>query len=223
MTQIKRERTGSTMRTRQIMGLTLALSSQALVSCKDGGDPPVLDDMAAARDAGGGHPARDGSAHLQRVFITSQKYLGSLMGGGGVAGADAACAAAAASAQLGGSFKAWVSTSSVNAIDRIADVGPWYDLAGTKIFTNRAGLMTTPMAAIWLDEHGQFLASDKIWTGTGYGGNFDSTDGACNDWTSAEMAQTAKVGQVGRQDGAAWTAFTGTTCDQQAHVLCFQQ
>lgn len=211
------------MRIMQLVGLAITLSAQLLLACKGGDDLPVLDDMTAAGDAAGGHPHSDGGANLKRVFITSQKYRGDLMGGGGLTGADAGCAAAAQSAQLAGTFKAWVSTSTVNAIDRILDVGPWYDLAGAEIFANRTGLQTSPLTAIWLDERGQFLASDKIWTGTRYGGTFDATDRSCNDWSSAEMAQSAKVGQVGRQDGAAWTAVSGTTCDQPAHLLCFQQ
>ena len=44
----------------------------------------------------------------------------------------------------------------------------------------------------------------------------------CDEWTSASMQSGARVGQVGRT-GPEWTSYSGTTCDQTAHLLCFEQ
>jgi len=133
------------------------------------------------------------------MFITHATFTGTLANGGGLSGADKTCAAAAQAASLGGAWRAWASTTTVNAIDRIVDVGPWFDLQGTKIFANKDGLKTSPLAGLWLDEHGAGLASDDIWTGTNYGGVFSNipTEMACSDWTSASMSDGAKIGQVG--------------------------
>lgn len=178
---------------------------------------------------GGGSPEGGGSLPdgAKRIFITSQEFRGDLVGAGGLAGADGACESAAQGAGLGGTWKAWLSTTSVNAIDRVDDVGPWYDLEGTLIFHDKANLTTSPLAGLWIDETGTYLPSDNIWTGTGFGGKYveDLGPGSkpCSDWTAATISEGAKIGQVGRQDGIAWTLFAGTTCDQQAHLICIEQ
>jgi len=161
----------------------------------------------------------------KRIFITHDTFLGGLANGGGLSGADTTCTLAAQAASLGGAWKAWASTTTANAIDRIVDVGPWLDLMGTKIFASKDGLKASPLAGLWLDEHGAGLASENIWTGTIFGGVFSNvpTEGACTDWTSSSMGDGAKIGQVGRQDGAAWTAYSSTTCDQHAHLICLEQ
>lgn len=210
------------------LGLISVLALVCTSACKNGDmvvDEP--EDMATSRDGSSdgaaGGDMRDGGPQAKRIFITQKKFRGDLMNGGGVTGADAACTAAAQGAQLGGTFKAWISTSTQNAIDRIVDVGPWQDLSGATLFADREGLKTSPKVGIRLDERGQFLPSDRVWTGTQYGGTFDSLNGACKDWTSGSMSDLAKIGQVGRSDGAAWTAFSATTCDQEGHLLCIEQ
>ena len=210
-----------------------------LVGCgSSGGTGPAdtgLTDAPGATDgipASDGPRASDGPLHVEagssakRIFITHQTFQGALTAGGGLAGADAACTSAAQGAQLGGSWLAWLSTTTVDAIDRVNDVGPWYDLRGSLIFADKANLTTSPAASLWYDETGAMLASDKIWTGTGYGGTYIaalSGTSPCAEWTSAAMSDQAKVGQVGRSDGAAWTAQSNTTCDQQAHLICIEQ
>lgn len=170
---------------------------------------------------GDGPKAVDAPPGSKRVFITASEHTGAL---GGVAGADATCTTAAA-ALGGGPWKAWLSTTTSNAIDRITGAGPWFDTKGTVAFTGRAQLTTMPATSLWYDEAGVFLASDKIWTGTGFGGTYVaalSGTAPCAEWTSAAMSNQAKVGQVGRSD-VAWTAQSNTTCDQMAHLYCFEQ
>lgn len=172
---------------------------------------------------GGGDGAQtiDAPPGSKRVFITAAESTGAL---GGPTGGDARCATAGASLG-GGPWKAWLSTTTVNAIDRVTGIGPWFDTKGTVVFANRAQLMTMPSTTLWYDEAGVFLASDKIWTGTGFGGTYLAAltgTAPCAEWTSGMMNAQAKVGQVGRSD-AAWTAQSNTTCDQQAHLICFEQ
>lgn len=186
--------------------------------------PGALGDGASLPDSGG--PAVVVPPGAKRLFITSKTFHGDLGAGGGLAGGDASCTSAAQAAGLGGSWKAWLSTTTVDAIDRIVEVGPWYDLAGTVIFSGKTNLTTSPLAGLWIDENKAMLASDRIWTGTGFGGTYlDQLSGTkpCADWTSGAMSEQAKIGQVGRSDGAAWTAYTGTTCDQNGHLLCLEQ
>lgn len=157
----------------------------------------------------------------KRVFITAAEQTGAL---GGLTGGDARCTTAAASLG-GGPWKAWLSTTTVNAIDRITGTGPWFDTNGAIVFASRAELMARPSRSLGYDEAGVFLASEKIWTGTGAGGTYVAAlpgTAPCAEWTSGAMSGQAKVGQVGRPDEA-WTAQTNTTCDQMAHLICFEQ
>jgi hypothetical protein len=160
----------------------------------------------------------------KRIFITNERFTGNL---GGLAGGDAKCATAATAAGLNGHWKAWLSTTTVNAIDRISDVGPWVDLQGTTIFAGKSALVsaTGPATSLWYDERGGFLPSHNIWTGTGFDGTYQwgvIMAPPCDEWTSASMQGGARIGQVG-SNGAGWTSYAGTTCDQLAHLICLEQ
>jgi hypothetical protein len=178
---------------------------------------------AAVGDAG----APDtGVAGAKRVFVTAALFNGNLTAlapGNGAEAANKLCLNAASAAGIGaGPWRAWVSIAGVSAIDQLLDLGPWYDTTGTLIFQNKNAVRGTPQAGIWHDEHGNFLPSDRVWTGTMLGGTEDTLNGHCNGWTTADMQVSAGIGQVGRQD-AAWTAFSSTLCDQEAHLICFEQ
>ena len=76
-----------------------------------------------------------GPASNASFFVTSK---GSGQGGnlGGLAGADAHCNALATAAGITGkTWRAYLSTSTVNARDRIGD-GPWYNVKGELIAEN---------------------------------------------------------------------------------------
>lgn len=205
------------MSSRRGPGLSLALCA-GLLGC--GSEGSAID---APGGGGEGSQTIDAPPGSKRVFITAAALTGAL---GGLAGGDAQCATAATGAALGsGPWKAWLSTTTVDAIDRIAGTGPWFDTKGTLVFANRAQLMSMPATTLWYNEAGVFLASDKIWTGTGFGGTYVaalSGTAPCGEWTSGAMNMQAKVGQVGRSD-ASWTAQSNTTCDQDSHLICFEQ
>jgi hypothetical protein len=190
----------------------------------------------AAADAGdeldGGLEADTGSEDSgtpasRRIFITSDFFDGNLLARApgsvdGLAAGDQLCREAALRASLGGDWRAWLSSDTVDAIDRIQDLGPWYDLEGTLLFDNLAELPDGPQSPIWYDEAGQFLASDRIWTGTIFDGSSGPMIATCTSWTSGAMGELARIGQVGRT-GDAWTFQTMTSCDQSAHLICFEQ
>ena len=159
----------------------------------------------------------------KRVFITRARYNGNL---GGLTGADTKCGDAATAAGVNGTWKAWLSSSAVNAIDRIVDVGPWVDMQGTTIFASKSAIAASgPATAIWYDERGMFLSSENIWTATNSQGTYQwgvIMAPPCDEWTSSSMQAGAQVGQVGRTGGA-WTSNSGTTCDQNSHLLCLEQ
>lgn len=170
----------------------------------------------------GGGTGSTGDASSKRVFVTSTTYSGNL---GGVAGADAKCQLHADAAALGGTWKAWISSGSVNAIDRIADVGPWYLVDRmTKVFNNKANLQTTPEFAIWADETGgapSWSGMSSPWSGSDEAGRDSGWD--CNGWTSALTTDYATTGDASTDQ--AWGGATSgpIECDFTGALICFEQ
>jgi hypothetical protein len=178
----------------------------------------------------GGSNSAPPPANAKRVFVTSTGYPGDLGAAGGrvgygLDGADKLCQSAADAAGLGGSFKAWVSSSSGNAIDRITSDGPWYLVDGTtKVFNNKANLATTPAAPINMDENGQTPVAASVWTGTVAGGRSTGTyDGDCKGWNWSQNYDVKGI--VGSSDttGTSWTSSAVTSfCTNQYRLYCFE-
>jgi hypothetical protein len=162
------------------------------------------------------------SGSVKRVFVTSITYSGNL---GGVAGADADCANAAAAQTLGGAWKAWISSGSVNAIDRINDVGPWYLVDGvTKVFNNKANLLTTPLFAIDEDETGaqpSWVGLDGMWSGTTDQGIASGED--CQGWTSDLTDDMATTGSITTDQTWGGSTSGPIDCNVQEALICFEQ
>ncbi len=162
------------------------------------------------------------SSIKKRMFVTSTAYKGDF---GAVAGADALCNTAAQAATKGGTWKAWISSDSANAIDRIADVGPWYQetMAGAfvKTFNNRANFAVSPLASIYVDEQGRGSRLDPTtyyWTGTQASGL--KAANTCTNWTSASSVQTGAYGP----SATSWsTNTTGSSCNSALSLVCFEQ
>lgn len=156
----------------------------------------------------------------KRVFRTSATYTGDL---GGLGGADATCQARADAAALGGTWKAWLSTSAENARDRITD-GHYTLVDGTIVANSLADLTNGGIShGIDRDENGAPLTSDHVWTGTLEDGTWYDSD--CVAWTSASASATAVIGYASYSDKG-WTdghrtadcSYTG-----QRGVYCFEQ
>jgi hypothetical protein len=140
---------------------------------------------------------------------------------GGLVGADRICQEGAL---FGGVWKAWLSDSTTNAIDRIADVGPWYTMNGLYAFENKAQLAQTPSAIIDVDQWGIVVAASSYYTGTHLGGT--SADANCNNWTSAADGLLGVWGDGRQTRGpATWTEsiFPPSTCLQYLNLLCIEQ
>jgi hypothetical protein len=177
-------------------------------------DPPPMDDDPPPPPTG------------LRVFITSQNTDANLVAIGGAASgpesADVMCNNFAEAAGLPRTFTAWISDSTVDAIDRISANGPWVRMDGQMAFANKANLATSPRVPVTITEGNQTLMfpPDLIntWTGTGLGGRF--TGSTCGDWTQALGKGT--VGDAGETDGG-WTSFDLLDCDLMGRLYCFEQ
>lgn len=153
-----------------------------------------------------------------KAFVSSTLVTGNL---GGVAGADAICNKAAKDAGLPGTFIAWISTSQVNAIDRVTGSGPWQLVNGTEVFKTKADLTKGSLAAAFRRDEKNAqppLDEDRVWTGTNAAGTVATH--TCNDWGG-----TGGSGRVGEaeQTNNGWTALTDEACTEVNRVYCLQQ
>lgn len=164
-------------------------------------------------------PVVDGA---KRMFASSALVNGNL---GGLTGADALCTTWANAAALGGSWKAFLSATGVNAVDRIPEVGPWYNVnRQQKIFNNKTGFTVGAISAI-RTEYGA-TASGDAWTGTKADGTANGTNN-CGNWASSVASTYASVGTpgAGLENGTGWMAKAGNipACNNTQRVYCFEQ
>lgn len=178
-----------------------------------------------------------GPVAARRVFVTAASFHGDLKqqgaGADGLDGADRLCASAAASASLGGTWVAWVSTSSVDAISRLASDGRWTLLDGvTEVFAARSQIQFGPKHAIDRTESGDLLlpSGDElpvVWTNTDALGKYadDGENNACDDWSA--QTGVAAVGLIFDPalggPGLSWTDTKQPRgCGGAYHLYCFE-
>lgn len=176
----------------------------------------------------GGGPALPTVSNTgKKVFVTSVTGTGDLGswadagGNTGIAAADAVCQARAGAASLTGTYKAWISDSSVDAIDRIVSDGPWVRIDGYQVADNKAALSTDALrTAINLTETGVYLGdASRAWTGTTQTGVKHAL--RCNDWTSPSNAVQGRAGVID-WSSTGWTGWNDWPCDQAERLYCLQ-
>jgi hypothetical protein len=169
-----------------------------------------------AQSTGGATAAGGSTGAKFSFFVTSivamRKLSGSQNGFGGdlrygqangLAGADKICTEIAESSMAGSSAKVWrafLSTSTVNAIDRVG-TGPWYDRLGRLVANTPANLQASrPVGANTAiindlpnengtpnhnpDGTGQVDNHDTLTGSNMQGKYYGSASSTCSDWTS---------------------------------------
>jgi uncharacterized repeat protein (TIGR02543 family) len=160
------------------------------------------------------------------VFATAATYNGIPGSTAGLGGADTICQNAASAAGIPNSltFRAWLSTSSTNAISRLGtNDGIWVRTDGRPIAMFRGdltggNLIHAPMT----DEHGMPIVSGNLlaWTGTTVGGI--AAGATCNGWMANTASYLGMVGRITTTSGAWTNAPIGPQpCNSQAHLYCF--
>lgn len=127
-----------------------------------------------------------------------------------------------------GDFVAWLSTSQVDARDRLTPgSGPFRtstgDLVAKDITDLLDGLLVSPIDR---DEFGAEV-DGWVWTGTSWKGTV-TLDGSCYDWSTAAPSTLANAGALGLMEFAEWTQRLETPCDTHSRggfmgVYCFQR
>lgn len=157
------------------------------------------------------------------AFVTSLTYDGNLATlKGGLAGADKKCDILATAAGLPrNTYRAWLSTSTVNAIDRLGSARGWVRVDGKPFADTKediaAGKIFHPLR---VDENGDFdntPGGSEVWTATKSDGTMSSW-GTCGDWAS-----NAGDGGTGMDDGvtSVFTDYGDQRCDYEARLYCF--
>ncbi len=183
----------------------------------DGGTAGAAGGAAGSDGAAGG--ANDDGA--MSFFVTSR---GAPSGGdlGGLDGADAFCQELAEAVGSTKMWRAYLSTQSADARDRIG-TGPWRNHAGvviardpTQLHDQAAGGAldeTWPPTDlnVALDENGDTLANSvhDILTGSQEDGTL-AVDATCQDWTSSSSSDVAQVGHSNRDGGGLPPSFSTT-------------
>lgn len=184
----------------------------------------------ASGAAGAGNPSSEKFSFFVTSLVAVRRESGNENGFGGnlggLTGADEICRKIAEKSLAGAGAKGWrafLSTSSENAIDRIG-TGPWYDRAGRLVAMNIEGLLGTRPAgdaAVVDDLPNEDGVPNRAGTGTGSDDNHDTITGSntmgewdggstCEDWTSA-------AGSDGPRVGHSWPAMSGMSWIQ-AHT-----
>jgi hypothetical protein len=156
------------------------------------------------------------------IFVTTQSGFPGNFGSLNIA--DNECHKSATAAKLPGTYKAWLSTSTVSADSRVSHSSlPYVLVDGTKVANDYAGLLAPPLAhAIDHTETGVVVANNdipEVWTGT-----FQSGLGApdtCGDWVAANASGTVGLATA---TSALWTSNTSKSCAVTvARLYCLQQ
>lgn len=158
----------------------------------------------------------------KRVFVTSTTYNGNL---GGLSGADAKCQTRANTTNLGGTWKAWLSSVTISASSRLQHNSGQYVLLNGTIIANDWNELTTLTSGIIkspinLNELNSQILSSDVWTNThndGYQGQYND----CNNWLDNS---SSAYGGTGRSDQTfSWTAYAARNCSTIARLYCFEQ
>ncbi|MCP3974445.1 MAG: hypothetical protein GY720_08125 [bacterium] len=166
--------------------------------------------------------ASGAGAQQAGVFVTST----TIPTDQGVAFADAQCNSLASAAGLSGTYVAWLSTTTENAVDRlVATSGPFVRASpsapAATIADDIADLTDSSLDnAIGFDESGNVPANNSVWTGTLADGTLELNRN-CNDWAGGGFPD-ATHGQPAAAD-LDWTqADNRTNCGVGRRMYCFE-
>lgn len=203
----------------------------AAVPADSGMDGPTADDSPSMSDGALLDAPADASADgvsdggVKRVFVSKTP---SVISGAFVANADILCNNEALTASLGGSYVAWLSTSTAPAPSRLSKAdGVRWSLADGSLVGDLNMLQSgTILHAIDHEASGALATGNflDVWTGTNADGGTSNSN--CSDWSTASSAADATVGSYAFST-AFWTSSILLACSSAgamaARVYCFEQ
>ncbi len=164
----------------------------------------------------------------KRAFVTEQLYGADMSNNPpGIAGANSLCQKAANEASLGGTWRAWISTNTVDARDNITTHhnGPYVlvDSAKTKIADNWGDLTDGSLdAPLSVTQFGQQITWEgAAYTNTNASGQKTALNTDCDGFTTLSTKQL----NYGRptKSGSEWTQESPISrCDHIKQLYCFE-
>ncbi len=193
-----------------------------VAGCGDAGTTPRPTD--GGNDASIDDAGSDASNPLSHnlVFITSSKVQPGLLGS--LEGADSYCNERAKAAKLGGTYKAWLSSSSVDAKDRLGNARGWVRIDGKPVADRvsdlTSGVLWYPISVdeLGFSYSGSVLA--RALTATLDQGTRYAQNSFCGDWTDIGSNQTALVGNATFATYG-WTSNSSVGCNEAVQLYCF--
>ncbi|UQA55965.1 hypothetical protein [Polyangium aurulentum] len=191
-----------------------------------------------AGDGGAGGAGGGPSGPGQRVFVSSKAYPADFMKNETdsleVVGERMCTELATAAGVGGGPWRAWLSSTTVNARDVVTGPGPFYDMAGKMVFADRfdllggaRGPLLTETGVPLPNKVGDLLVYNYMFTGTKTNGAYGAEIGSCADWTDADKAGPGIIFLV--EAGAEpFSECVGNSCSGHlcgadlGHVYCFE-
>jgi hypothetical protein len=144
--------------------------------------------------------------------------------------ADAICSAEAASAGVGGTFRAWISTTAMGAGAYFMShqmVGPWFRSDGFMLASNLVELTSADgiRAQIALRANGTFATDLTLIVMSGDDGTGQIGSDNCQDFTSRLATDKTTRGRIAYKGPhwASWGTDNLVTCDQLMPIYCFQE
>jgi hypothetical protein len=149
------------------------------------------------------------------AFATTASFVPS----GGIAAADALCASEAGNASLPGTYKAFMSTTTVPAASRFnLSAAPWVRTDGVPLMESASHLATWRLLTA-VDRHADgSLAQNFAWTGNPTTNTMAQT---CNDWSTASSTVFGVV-HITTESASSWTTFQNG-CATNGTLICFQE
>ncbi len=169
-------------------------------------------------------PTVTATPEFNRVFVTSTLQNGDL---DGLAGADLICEQRAAAGGLPGTYRAWLSTATVNAFTRLGSAQGFVRVDGKPFANSVADILANRIFnPIRLNESGVDVSNGivpdtapvTVFTGT-LGDGTVATGATCSDFTST--AGSARRGEVSGGP-VTWTARQNSNCGTGRRLFCFQ-
>jgi len=158
-----------------------------------------------------------------RVFVTSEPFTAGDIKG--LVGADYQCRHRATKMFLpnGERYMAWISTSEVQAVDRLYHArGPYKLVNGLQVAANWDALVSGPLDnRIEVSELSETVNA-LVFTGTLPDGTRAPNSTHCDDWTNYDGDNFAWFGATQAVDGD-WTHAAESICGVHAGLYCFEQ
>lgn len=149
------------------------------------------------------------------VFVTSTQHTGAL---GGLEGADAICNERSAAAGLSGRYLAWLSTSAVDARERLAGARGWVRTDGLPFADSVEDLLAGRIFYPASRDENQNRLGGYVMTGTRADGRFDSANGDCGGFSQESGSVLVGHSEGGHQ---LFTAHVPFGCQSDFALLCF--